>query len=68
MPAAAPQCDMSLEDAKTLPRWRRPEALLILMAFGTMLCFSTWMAVAANFVVEVVAFFVPVEYEQLCDP
>ena len=54
--ATAFPTDMTLEEARALPRWRRPEALLILMAFGTMLCFSTWMAVAANFVVEVVNF------------
>ena len=48
--------ELSLAEAKSLPKWRRPEGLLILMAFGTMLCFSTWMAVAANFVVEVVNF------------
>ncbi len=50
------QRDMTLEEARTLPLWRRPEALLIVMAFATMLAFSTWMAVAANFVVEVVGF------------
>lgn len=48
--------DLSLTEAKQLPRWRRPEAMLAVMAFGTMLAFSTWMAVAANFVVEVVGF------------
>ncbi|MEM8752358.1 MAG: MFS transporter [Pseudomonadota bacterium] len=48
--------DMTLEEARALPRWRRPEAMLAVMAFGTMLAFSTWMAVAANFVVEVVGF------------
>ncbi|MEM7546014.1 MAG: MFS transporter [Pseudomonadota bacterium] len=48
--------ELSLTEAKALPRWRRPEAMLALMSFGTMLAFSTWMAVAANFVVEVVGF------------
>lgn len=48
--------EMSLEEARALPRWRRPESLLAVMSFGTMLCFSTWMAVAANFVVEVAGF------------
>lgn len=30
--------------------------MLVLLSFGTMMTFSTWMAVAANFVVEVVGF------------
>ncbi|QIE57951.1 MFS transporter [Pikeienuella piscinae] len=47
---------MSLAEGRALPRWRRPESMLILMAFGSMLAFSTWMAVAANFIIEVVHF------------
>ncbi len=50
------RAEITLDEARSLPRWRRPEALLIVMAFGTMMVFSTWMAVAANFVVEVVGF------------
>ena len=50
------RAEANLTDAKSLPRWRRPEALLVLMAFASMMVFSTWMAVAANFVVEVVGF------------
>lgn len=48
--------EMSLAEGRALPRWRRPEAMLILMSFGAALAFATWMAVAANFVVEVVGF------------
>ena len=48
--------EMSLAEGRALPRWRRPETMLAVMAFGSMLAFSTWMAVAANFVIEVVAF------------
>ncbi|MDG1972082.1 MAG: hypothetical protein P8I56_14120 [Paracoccaceae bacterium] len=50
------RAEATLTDAKSLTRWRRPEALLVLMAFASMMVFSTWMAVAANFVVEVVGF------------
>ncbi|MEM7524186.1 MAG: MFS transporter, partial [Pseudomonadota bacterium] len=56
MTSALYRPDMTLKDARALPRWRRPETMLAVMAFGSMLCFSTWMAVAANFVVEVVGF------------
>ncbi len=56
MATASFRPEITLADAKALPRWRRPEAMLAVMAFGTMLAFSTWMAVAANFVVEVVGF------------
>ncbi|MEL6265793.1 MAG: MFS transporter [Pseudomonadota bacterium] len=39
-----------------LPWWRRPEALLMLMAVASPLAFSTWMALLNNFVVERAAF------------
>ncbi|MEO0821162.1 MAG: MFS transporter [Pseudomonadota bacterium] len=39
-----------------LPRWRRPEALLMLMALASPLAFATWMALLNNFVVERAAF------------
>ncbi|MEL6583790.1 MAG: MFS transporter [Pseudomonadota bacterium] len=45
-----------LADAKTLPLWRRPEALLILMAMGMPLAFSTWNALLNNFVIEIASF------------
>ena len=48
--------EMTLDDARSLPRWRRPEAMLVVMAFASMMTFSTWMAVASNFVIEVVGF------------
>ena len=50
------RAEFTLDQARSLPRWRRPEAMLVVMAFGTMMVFSTWMAVAANFVIEVVGF------------
>ena len=39
-----------------LPKWRRPEALLILMAVALPLAFSVWSALLNNFVVEVIRF------------
>ena len=39
-----------------LPKWRRPEALLILMAIAMPLAFSVWSALLNNFVVEVIRF------------
>ena len=42
----------TLEDAASLPRWRRPEALLVLMTVGMTLAFATWNAALNNFVVE----------------
>jgi predicted MFS family arabinose efflux permease len=46
----------AIGDAAALPRWRRPEALLILMAVAMTLAFSTWMAALNNFVVEAAGF------------
>jgi len=48
MPIAA----IPIADAHALPRWRRPEALLMLMAVASPLAFATWMALLNNFVVE----------------
>lgn len=45
-----------LADAHTLPRWRRPDALLMLFAFIMPVAFATWSALLNNFVVEVAAF------------
>ncbi|MEM8597185.1 MAG: MFS transporter, partial [Pseudomonadota bacterium] len=42
--------------ADALPRWRRPETLLLLMAIASPLAFATWMALLNNFVVERAAF------------
>ena len=48
--------DFSVSIAYKLPKWRRPEALLILMAVALPLAFSVWSALLNNFVVEVIRF------------
>ena len=48
--------DFSISNAHNLPKWRRPEALLILMAVALPLAFSVWSALLNNFVVEVIRF------------
>ena len=45
-----------IADAGRLPFWRRPEALLMLMAVAMPLAFATWMALLNNYVVERAAF------------
>ncbi|MEO0390603.1 MAG: MFS transporter [Pseudomonadota bacterium] len=45
-----------LADARHLPLWRRPMALLFLMAFAMPIAFNTWAALLNNFVVEAAAF------------
>ncbi len=52
MPLAA----IPIAEAHALPRWRRPEAFLMLMAVASPLAFATWMALLNNFVVERAAF------------
>ena len=47
---------MTLSEAATLTAWRRPLALLFLMAAAMPIAFSTWSALLNNFVIEVVAF------------
>ena len=47
---------ISLDDAHRLPRWRRPEALLYVMAAAMPLAFATWSAVLNNFVIEMAGF------------
>jgi len=47
---------ISLEDAKALPVWRRPVALLFLMALAMPIAFNTWAALLNNFVIEVADF------------
>ena len=47
---------MSLEAARALPFWRRPTALLVVMAAAMPLAFSTWNALLNNFVIEQVGF------------
>ncbi|AWD22682.1 MFS transporter [Fuscovulum blasticum] len=47
---------MTLAEAERLPRWRRPEALLYLMAFAMPMSFATWTALLNNFVIEAAGF------------
>ncbi len=47
---------MPLSETDRLPRWRRPEALLYLMAAAMPLSFATWSALLNNFVIEVASF------------
>ena len=47
---------VSLTDAHLLPRWRRPAALLTLMAIAMPLSFATWSALLNNFVIEAAGF------------
>jgi hypothetical protein len=45
-----------LAQATQLPRWRRPLALLFLMAVAMPIAFNTWAALLNNFVIEVADF------------
>ena len=45
-----------LAEASSLPFWRRPIALLFLMAAGMPVAFATWSALLNNFVIEVANF------------
>ena len=54
--AAKRGADVAIGDADRLPRWQRPETLLMLMAIASPLAFATWMALLNNFVVERAAF------------
>lgn len=47
---------VTLEGANVLPRWRRPQALLFVMAAGMPLAFATWSALLNNFVIEAAGF------------
>lgn len=47
---------MTLEEAQSLPRWRRPAALLMLMAAAMPIAYSTWSALLNNFVIEAADF------------
>lgn len=47
---------MPLSETSRLPAWRRPEALLYLMAAAMPLSFATWSALLNNFVIEVASF------------
>ena len=48
--------EFSIRNVSTLSKWRRPEALLILMAIALPLAFSVWSALLNNFVVEIIRF------------
>ena len=48
--------EFSISNVSTLSKWRRPEALLILMAIALPLAFSVWSALLNNFVVEIIRF------------
>lgn len=45
-----------LADAKHMPLWRRPIALLFLMALAMPIAFNTWSALLNNFVIEAAQF------------
>lgn len=45
-----------LAQAAALPAWRRPIALLLLMAFAMPIAFATWSALLNNFVIEKAGF------------
>mgnify|MGYP001197135334 FL=1 len=47
---------VTLEDAKSLPRWQQPIMLLVVMAAALPLAFSTWAALLNNFVIEAAGF------------
>jgi hypothetical protein len=48
--------EVPLSEAKRLPIWRQPIALLVLMAIAMPIAFSTWSALLNNFVIEVAGF------------
>jgi hypothetical protein len=48
--------NVSLEDARAGPIWRRPTTLLFLMAAAMPLSFATWSALLNNFVIEAAGF------------
>ena len=48
--------EFSISNVSTLSKWRRPEALLILMAIALPVAFSGWSALLNNFVVEIIRF------------
>ncbi|WP_090268692.1 MFS transporter [Thalassovita taeanensis] len=47
---------ITLEQAQSLPLWRRPTSLLFLMAAAMPVAFATWSALLNNFVIEVAQF------------
>jgi hypothetical protein len=47
---------VTLAAAESLPRWRRPMALLLLIAVAVPVAFATWSALLNNFVIEAAHF------------
>ena len=47
---------VTLEDAKALPIWKKPIALLFIMTAAMPLSFSVWSALLNNFTIEVIGF------------
>jgi len=47
---------VTLAESETLPFWRRPVALLFLMALAMPIAFATWSALLNNFVIEMAHF------------
>ncbi len=45
-----------LADARVLPFWRQPIAVMVLMAFAMPLAFATWSALLNNWVIDAAAF------------
>ena len=45
-----------IDEVDHLPRWRRPEAMLLFMQGGVLFGLSTWMVLINNFAVEVASF------------
>jgi len=48
--------DISMTEARALPKWRQPIALLVVMAIAMPLAFYVWAALLNNFVIEVANF------------
>ncbi|MBL4807805.1 MAG: MFS transporter, partial [Rhodobacteraceae bacterium] len=47
---------MTIDEARSLPFWRRPVALLVVLAAALPLAFSVWSVLLNNFVIEVAEF------------
>ena len=47
---------LPISAAMSLPRWRRPIALLFMMAAAMPMAFATWAALLNNFVIDVAQF------------
>ncbi len=47
---------VDIQDAAAFPFWRRPVAMLLLMAFAMPIAFSTWTALLNNFVIQAAGF------------